>query len=130
MDSRALRILAGELHPDVGELERLFAKGLEELKIERPSHSEAMIVAAKYYATGIVSGDMTPREASGNLWGLSCEDDAPECLGVFAGLASEYDDFEHRAQGDPEARQILCEIEKQILLAARSLLIAVGSKSC
>src|SRR5215470_15208109 len=70
LDSPALRILAGELHPDVGELERLFSNALEEFKIEIPSRSEAMMVAAKYYATAIVYGNMSPREAGGNLWGL------------------------------------------------------------
>ncbi len=124
-DSPALRILAGELDPDVGERERLFAKALEELRIETPGRPVAMMNAAKYYAARIVSGDLTAvKGARAIWWDLSWNEDAPESLRVFAGLASEYDDFQYRAQADPEARRILSDIQEQIVLEANALLVS------
>jgi hypothetical protein len=123
IDSSALRILAGERDPDVGELERLFTRALEEAEIAIPSRSVAMMKVARCYAEMIVAGDLSAyRGASAIWWELCIEEDAPERLRVFKGLASEYEDFEYRVKQDSQAGQILSEIEAQILLEARSLL--------
>jgi hypothetical protein len=123
IDSPALRILAGERDPDVGELERLFTKVLQAAKIEMPIRSVAMMKAAKYYAERIVSGDLSvSRGVSAICWDLCTNEDAPERLRVFIGLASEYDDFEYRGKDDLEAARILSKIETEIVVEARSLL--------
>jgi len=54
VDTPALRILAGEGDPDVGELNRLFSKVLEESRTEVPNRSSAMSNAARYHAERII----------------------------------------------------------------------------
>jgi hypothetical protein len=122
-DTPALRILAGERDSDAGELDMLWRKVLEELKLQVPSRPVAMMNAARHYTERIVSGDWSAIRGANAIWRDLCTiDDAPECLRVFVGLADEYDDFEYRAKNDPAAAQILSEIESQIVLEARSLL--------
>jgi hypothetical protein len=122
VDTPALRILAGERDPDVGELNRLFSKALEESSIELPNRSVAMANAAKYCAERILSRDWTPYRGASAIWSDLCTiEDAPENLKVFVGLASEHEDFEYRAKHDPEAGRILSEIERQIVAEARSV---------
>jgi hypothetical protein len=123
IDTPSLRILAGERHPDVGELDRLFTRALAESQLEIPGRPAAIMMAARYYAERIFSGDLSPiKGASAIWWHLSTIEDAPESLEVFRGLASEYEDFEYR--GDAKARRILSEIEQQIVAEARKLVNA------
>ena len=123
VDTPALRILAGERDPDVGELGRLFLKVLEESSLQLPTRPEAFRNAAKYYAERILSGEWAPyRGAHAIWWELCILDDAPESLMMFVGLASEYEDFEYRTKHDAEARRIVSEIEAQIVLEAKALL--------
>jgi hypothetical protein len=123
IDTPSLRILAGEHHPDVGELDRLFTGALAESQLEMPGRPAAIMMAARYYAERVVSGNMSPiKGASAMSWYLSTIEEAPESLQVFRGLASEYEDFEYRR--DAKARRILSEIEQQIVAEARKLVNA------
>ena len=123
VDTPALRILAGERDPDVGELGRLFLNALEESSLQLPTRPEAFRNAAKYYAEQILSGEWAPYRGAHAIWWELCTlDDAPESLMMFRGLASEYEDFEYPAKHDAEAGMILWEIERQIVAEARSIL--------
>ena len=124
MDSRTLRIMAGERNPSWFEIAPLFQKVLEELKVQMPSRQVAMMQVAKHYAERVVSGQLHPYEGARAIWWqLGIETDTPDDLLIFVGLASEYEDFMGQAaNGDPYYRGLLEKITNDIVSEARALL--------
>src|SRR5438552_10283990 len=116
LDSPALRRLAGELRPTMGEAEPLFEKALGELHIDVPTKSEAGLIVAKAYAVRIVEGSVSPYEGARRIWD-DVHDQVEELkpqLDPFVYWASEY----WEAAYTPARR---AECEHAIRTAARDL---------
>lgn len=102
----------------------------KELGIDLPTHEEAGFLLAKYYASKIIDGSLSPYEGARKIW-MEVEVNEEnkyefEPLRVFAGLASEYEDFseEDRLEfyGKEECVNKQAEIDKVIIEEAKILL--------
>lgn len=84
--------------PRFSEALRLFAAALYELGIPAPPRDEASVTIAREYAWSIAEGRVSPYEGARRIWWqLANEPGADPSLGIFVGLASEWEDSpEHR----------------------------------
>jgi len=101
---------------------------LKRQKIEKPSDKTLGMVAAKWISKQIVDGSIGPYDGAEKIWqkiGSEFEEGL-ECLSIFTGLASQYDDFFDSAQlnfyGKDQCEVIQKETLEKIVDEARSLL--------
>jgi hypothetical protein len=104
---------------------------LKALKVEKPSQKSLTIMAAKFTAEKIISGKLSPYDGAKKIWfeiENDLEDQVEESneLSIFAGLASEYEDFFEDAQlefyGKDKCQVIQCETQRKIIEEAKALL--------
>lgn len=125
VNSDALSILAGELHPEMNVVGPLFERTLVELHISRPTKLIAQLTIAQFYAKAIKSGNMTPFDGARKIWwDISNEIDNPApILLAFVGAASEIEDLPERYAGDKyDPTPHIEEYKKQIIESATKLL--------
>ena len=123
-DSLHLRILAGEKGDDSNELIKEFMKSLEELNLSLPTIQRAAEIAVNYYANSILSGRLNAYDGAKRIWmDVYNQIDHPEGISIFAGLASEYEDFLTWAnQGDEYYRGLIRDTNKRIIEEAEQVI--------
>ena len=117
LDTPALRLVAGELHPTRDETGVLFDEALDELGVKVPDRSRAALIVAKDYATQIADGTLSPYQGARQIWELHVEAEGALELGPFVYWASEWQ------QADTRVRREYCETA--IRTAALDLLTLV-----
>ena len=117
LDTPALRLVAGELHPTLDETGALFDEALDELGVDVPDRSRAALIVAKEYATQIADGTVSPYEGARQIWQLHVDIEGLLELGPFAYWASEWQ------EADTRDRRDFCETA--IRIAASNLLTLV-----
>lgn len=122
-DSPSLRILAGEISPAMSDAAPLFLRALQEIGVTIPSHVEAGKIVAAHLARDVVSGKISPYQGARRIWwDVYNEIEELQELVVFVGLASQFEDYEESARtGDSRYVELISEIEKEIVLEAKSL---------
>jgi hypothetical protein len=134
LDSHALRELGGVSSPIMSDVGPLFERALLELNIITPKKEEALWFLARYHASRIVDGVVTPYEGARRIWWeVSNEIESPDQLLLsFVGAASELEDLPDRTERDRCDRRVYArDLEKSIVESARALLardVFSGSK--
>jgi hypothetical protein len=126
ISSPTLKILAGESQPIMSEVEPMFERVLQELNIDIPTQREATILLSKIIAQEIVDGKKSPYTGAREIWMLSTDCEAANVPLIFAGLASEHEDFHdfqnEKYYGKEHCQQVIRDIEHRIIDEARKLL--------
>jgi hypothetical protein len=128
LDSRSLRVLAGEKHIVMSEAAPLLEAAFAELKIEIPSQKDAARIIARHYAGEALRGTLKPYQAASRIAEIYYLRDPEELesLSNFPGLAYQYEDFLSEWQiqyyGEEYCRGVLKETDAHILAEAELLL--------
>lgn len=105
----------------------------EEQGIEYPTHENALINLAVFYAHKIVDGEIKPKVGADFIFNkiiCECNRSLADKIGPFEALSSEYDDFsddEHQDfYGESKCTQELERINSDIIDASKALLKNYG----
>lgn len=127
LSSPTMNILAGESQPLMSEVGPMFQRVLHELNVNIPSQAEAAELLSKTIAQEIVDGKKSLNVGAEEIWSLATDWKSASIPLVFAGLASEHEDFRdyqhQKYYGEKYCQQVLKDIEQRIVDEARKLLV-------
>ena len=63
-DGTGLRVVAGTVDPDLGDVNAEFERALDELRVPKPSRKAAALLLAREYASRILEGSLGPYEGA------------------------------------------------------------------
>ena len=128
-DSPNLRTLAGLKDPTLDEAVPYLRRAAEELGLPAPTKRAAGFTIARDLCRRIVAGELTPHEGARLIWWqVYNEIDYPDELGVFAGTASQLDDFIAQRSSDPiQYDELIAQCEQDIRDAASQFLDNVAA---
>jgi hypothetical protein len=126
LDSPTTRILAADSQPIMSEVGPMFERVLAEHGIQVPTPALATIQLAQHVAHEIIVGIKAPHVGASEIAVLSRDNQEANLPLTFAGLASEYEDFDDvqhlKYYGEAKCRKVRQEIETQSVEEARKLL--------
>jgi hypothetical protein len=126
IDSPTTRALAGDSQPIMSEVGPLFEHVFAEHNIPIPAPAVAALQLSQHIAHEVVVGIKAPHVGASEIAVISRDNQEANLPLAFAGLASEYEDFDDaqhaKYYGAARCEEVRQEIEAQIVEEARKLL--------
>lgn len=127
-DSPSLRTLAGLTSDETDDAGSLLERAARELGVQVRDSAQAALTVARFVASHITQGTLSPYDGARQIWRL-VGNDAPATLLGFVAAASDLHDFMLLRARDPGTYdELIARSEENIRAMARELLAGMSNR--